>query len=189
MMMPAIRDADLERFAQKGDSSLPAFSYAGPVLHHSNNTVILGDTIHTVKPYFGERGTSNRSPSLSSRGMVSPRNQVHTPTTRTRAMVLARAEVSCSIWPPIPPLLPLLLPRFFFFPPAGQGVNSAFEDVRVLERALDEARDRMPSTVTKFTALRAKDAEALVELSHSLDGGFLTFIVSRSVCACALVLS
>lgn len=101
---------DLERFAAKGDSSLPTFSYAGPVLHYGSSACLLGDTIHTVKPYF------------------------------------------------------------------GQGVNSAFEDVKVLQQALSETADDHEAAVQRYSQLRAKDAEALVLLSHSLDGGFLTFV-------------
>jgi 2-polyprenyl-6-methoxyphenol hydroxylase-like FAD-dependent oxidoreductase len=101
---------DLERFAAKGDSSLPTFSYAGPVLHYGSSACLLGDTIHTVKPYF------------------------------------------------------------------GQGVNSAFEDVKVLQQALDETADDHEAAVRRYSQLRAKDAEALVVLSHSLDGGFVTFV-------------
>lgn len=108
--LPALRESDLERFAAKPDSSLPTFSYAGPVLHRGSSTVLLGDAIHTVKPYF------------------------------------------------------------------GQGVNSAFEDVAVLERALDEVCDDAAAAAPAYSRLRAADAEALVVLSHSLDGGFLTFI-------------
>jgi hypothetical protein len=39
--------------AQKPPSYLPSFRYAGPRLHQGDFTVILGDSIHTVKPYFG----------------------------------------------------------------------------------------------------------------------------------------
>lgn len=108
--LPAVREVDLQRFADKADSSLPSFSYAGPVLHHGRSACLVGDAIHTVKPYF------------------------------------------------------------------GQGVNSAFEDVSVLEKALQEAQDDAGAAVQRYTQMRAKDAEALVKLSHSLDGGFLTFV-------------
>ena len=42
------------RFAAKADRSLPSFSYAGPALHHGGSACLVGDTIHTVKPYFGQ---------------------------------------------------------------------------------------------------------------------------------------
>lgn len=108
--LPAIRDVDLERFALKPDCSLPTFSYAGPVLHGGSSACLVGDAIHTVKPYF------------------------------------------------------------------GQGVNSAFEDIKVLQQTLDETDDDPALAVKRYSELRAKDAEALVVLSHSLDGGFLTFV-------------
>jgi 2-polyprenyl-6-methoxyphenol hydroxylase-like FAD-dependent oxidoreductase len=108
--LPAVREVDLQRFADKADCSLPTFSYAGPVLHYGHSACLVGDAIHTVKPYF------------------------------------------------------------------GQGVNSAFEDVAVLEKALNETGDDAAAAVQRYTEKRAKDAEALVVLSHSLDGGFLTFV-------------
>jgi 2-polyprenyl-6-methoxyphenol hydroxylase-like FAD-dependent oxidoreductase len=49
MFSPVIRDADLEKFAKKGDSKLPRFMYAGPVLHRGGSTCLVGDCIHTVK--------------------------------------------------------------------------------------------------------------------------------------------
>jgi 2-polyprenyl-6-methoxyphenol hydroxylase-like FAD-dependent oxidoreductase len=58
----------------------------------------------------------------------------------------------------------------------GQGVNSAFEDVAVLQKALDESGDDPRAAVQRYSELRSKDAEALVVLSHSLDGRFLTFV-------------
>jgi kynurenine 3-monooxygenase len=46
-------EKDLENFAAKGNSRLPRFMYAGPQLHRGNNSVLIGDSVHTVKPYFG----------------------------------------------------------------------------------------------------------------------------------------
>ena len=43
-----------DRFSLKSDCSLPTFSYAGPALHVAGSACLLGDTIHTVKPYFGQ---------------------------------------------------------------------------------------------------------------------------------------
>jgi hypothetical protein len=39
--------------AKKPSSNLPGFRFAGPKLHEGGRTVILGDCIHTVKPYYG----------------------------------------------------------------------------------------------------------------------------------------
>lgn len=47
---------------------------------------------------------------------------------------------------------------------------------QVLQDALDETQDDAGAAVQRYTQKRAKDAEALVVLSHSLDGGFLTFV-------------
>ncbi|KAJ1444447.1 hypothetical protein M885DRAFT_552926 [Pelagophyceae sp. CCMP2097] len=50
---PWISDASLEAVVKKPPSRLPVFRYAGPDLHRGGNTVLLGDAIHSVKPYFG----------------------------------------------------------------------------------------------------------------------------------------
>ena len=47
---------------------------------------------------------------------------------------------------------------------------------QVLGQALDESDDNIKLAVKRYSELRSKDAEALVTLSHSLDGGFLTFV-------------
>ena len=49
--------------------------------------------------------------------------------------------------------------------------------MQVLQAALDECGDDVPQAVRWYSQLRAKDAEALVEMSRSLDGGFLTFVL------------
>jgi kynurenine 3-monooxygenase len=54
---PAIADfidtASYANFAAKGDREFAAFSYLAPILHYGGHTVLLGDAVHTVKPYFG----------------------------------------------------------------------------------------------------------------------------------------
>lgn len=104
-----LKDDDLERFAGKNDSNLPIFSYCGPTIHHKN-ALLLGDAIHSVKPYF------------------------------------------------------------------GMGVNSAFEDVGYLDRAFNKTNNFI-EVGEEFSNLRANDAKALVQISRSLDGGFLTFVL------------
>uniref|UniRef100_A0A6U4L0R6 FAD-binding domain-containing protein n=1 Tax=Phaeomonas parva TaxID=124430 RepID=A0A6U4L0R6_9STRA len=70
----------------------------------------------------------------------------------------------------------------------GMGANSAFEDVAVLGRYLDEHGDAvrdLPAALTSFSDDRAGEAKALVRMSRFLDGGFLTFIlpiILDSVC-------
>jgi len=50
----ALLDDDMiESVAQKAPSFLPSFRYVAPRLNQGDHTVILGDAIHTVKPYFG----------------------------------------------------------------------------------------------------------------------------------------
>jgi kynurenine 3-monooxygenase len=50
---PYIKDDDYGRFAKKPDSIFPKFSYFGPYLHFGKYTVLMGDSAHTVKPFFG----------------------------------------------------------------------------------------------------------------------------------------
>jgi kynurenine 3-monooxygenase len=46
-------DATIADAAKKPVSYLPSFKYAGPRLHEGDYTVLLGDCVHTLKPYFG----------------------------------------------------------------------------------------------------------------------------------------
>ena len=111
---PAISDATLSQVIAKPPSRLPVFRFVGPRLHRGASTVLLGDAIHTVKPYF------------------------------------------------------------------GLGVNSAFEDVTALSRALDEARTPARA-LEAYSRKRAPEAKALVQLSRSFDrsgfAAFLTFVL------------
>lgn len=111
MFSSVLRDDDLERFAKKECSKLPRFSFTGPRLHHGNTACLLGDAIHTVKPYF------------------------------------------------------------------GLGVNSAFEDVLALDAALGKHSDDVPKALKDYSRTRAAEARAMVQISHRLDGGFLSFVL------------
>jgi 2-polyprenyl-6-methoxyphenol hydroxylase-like FAD-dependent oxidoreductase len=53
MFSPHITDASLAAVIDKPTSRLPLFRYAAPRAHHRHSTVLLGDAIHSVKPYFG----------------------------------------------------------------------------------------------------------------------------------------
>jgi len=46
-------DETIAQVAQKPVSYLPGFRYAGPRLNQGDRCLILGDSAHTVKPYFG----------------------------------------------------------------------------------------------------------------------------------------
>jgi len=46
-------DDVINNVAKKGASTLPSFRFAGGRHHEGGRTVILGDCVHTVKPYFG----------------------------------------------------------------------------------------------------------------------------------------
>lgn len=48
-----LEDEVMQDVAQKSASTLPSFRFAGPRHHEGRRTVILGDCVHTVKPYFG----------------------------------------------------------------------------------------------------------------------------------------
>ena len=52
----------------------------------------------------------------------------------------------------------------------GQGANSALEDVAVLDRCLERARDEPAAAAAAFTDTRADDARALVRISRGFDG-------------------
>ena len=54
MFSTVVKDDDLEEFVRKPASKLPKFMFCGPALHKGKSTVLIGDTIHTVKPYFGQ---------------------------------------------------------------------------------------------------------------------------------------
>ena len=48
-----IDDSTVAAVAAKPPSRLPSFRSVGPLLHRGRSTVLLGDAVHTVKPYFG----------------------------------------------------------------------------------------------------------------------------------------
>ena len=48
-----VSDDTIKAVAAKSPSNIPRFRYVGPELHKGSSTVLLGDSIHTVKPYFG----------------------------------------------------------------------------------------------------------------------------------------
>jgi kynurenine 3-monooxygenase len=50
---PSISDAALQQVIDKAPSRLPVFRYCGPRIHRGASTALLGDSIHSVKPYFG----------------------------------------------------------------------------------------------------------------------------------------
>eukprot|EP00955_Chlamydomonas_euryale_P097712 365093-Chlamydomonas_euryale.AAC.7 len=139
-LSPALRNADLERFSERPCRRLPTFSYVGPALHRGGTTVLLGDAIHTVKPYFGQ---------VWGRGQP-PAHHNH--------------QSGGGMW------------EFSGGRSCG-GVNSAFEDVATLERCLEEHCERVPPALASFSAARAPDAAALVNLSRRMDGGFFTFVL------------
>ena len=50
---PFVDDQSLAAIARKPASRLPGFRFVGPRVHRGDGVVLLGDAIHTVKPYFG----------------------------------------------------------------------------------------------------------------------------------------
>jgi 2-polyprenyl-6-methoxyphenol hydroxylase-like FAD-dependent oxidoreductase len=72
----------------------------------------------------------------------------------------------------------------------GLGVNSAFEDVAVLNTCFDDVgkstgdggvgddkNAEWQSALPLFSQRRAADSKALVDISRGFDGGFLTFVL------------
>ncbi|KAJ1485145.1 hypothetical protein T484DRAFT_1893076 [Baffinella frigidus] len=53
MLVAYIREESYSFFASQAVSLLPVFKHCGATLHLSNSTVLVGDSIHAVKPYFG----------------------------------------------------------------------------------------------------------------------------------------
>merc|ERR1719454_1219022 len=53
MFLDAIHPEDINNFHCQKYQSFPNFSYTYPTLNLASNSVLLGDAIHTVKPYFG----------------------------------------------------------------------------------------------------------------------------------------
>lgn len=51
-LRPTMTDEAVKRFALQPVSKLPRFAVSGPELH-SGTGVLVGDAVHTVKPYFG----------------------------------------------------------------------------------------------------------------------------------------
>ena len=111
MFSKMVSDENVEKVAKSKFSGLPNFQYAGGALHLGSCAGLIGDAIHTVKPYF------------------------------------------------------------------GMGVNSAFEDVTVLEECIENAKGDSKIFLPLYSKKRAADAKALVEISHGFDGGFLTFVL------------
>lgn len=58
----------------------------------------------------------------------------------------------------------------------GLGVNSAFEDVAVLGRCLDEC-DTVGDALKMYTERHAENVQALVRMSRQMDGGFASFVL------------
>ena len=52
-------------------------------------------------------------------------------------------------------------------PALGQGCNSAFEDVIILNQLLDKYADDLTLVLEQFTRCRVADAHAVVELSNN----------------------
>lgn len=50
---PLIDDSEWEAFAKRRTRELPQFAFCGPQLHLGSSAVLVGDAIHSVKPFFG----------------------------------------------------------------------------------------------------------------------------------------
>ena len=59
----------------------------------------------------------------------------------------------------------------------GSGVNSAFEDVSGLQKAIRESDGELERALVSYSAAGAPEAKQLVELSRGFDGGFLSIVL------------
>lgn len=50
---PLISDLEWDAFVRRRTRELPQFGFCGPELHCGTSAVLLGDAIHSVKPFFG----------------------------------------------------------------------------------------------------------------------------------------
>ncbi|CAE8632368.1 unnamed protein product [Polarella glacialis] len=50
---PLISDGEWDAFARRRTKKLPQFAFAGPELHLGGDVCLIGDAIHSVKPFFG----------------------------------------------------------------------------------------------------------------------------------------
>jgi hypothetical protein len=96
---PLISDGTVAAVAAKPASNLPAFRYVGPVLHQGSSTVLLGDAIHTVKPYFGLGGAMHAA--HTSHGAVAVRPHISPQCSDATPPTIPAARHDASI--PLPP--------------------------------------------------------------------------------------
>ena len=109
MLLPVLKDADLARFAQKRDSNLPRFSYAGPVLHQGETTCLVGT--------YAKPGRPSSCPVMCYRLVLTAKGAPvgeQTAPCVSHGLLLQVGDTIHTVKP--------------FF---GQGVNSAFEDIKV----------------------------------------------------------
>ncbi|CAG9461447.1 unnamed protein product [Pedinophyceae sp. YPF-701] len=51
--LPLVKPGEFKALAERPICRFPGFQYAGPALHWGASAVLVGDSVHTVKPYFG----------------------------------------------------------------------------------------------------------------------------------------
>jgi len=95
---PLISEVTLTIVAAKPASNLPAFRYVGPTLQKGASTVLLGDVIHTVKPYFGLSANSALEDVIALRTALDehPRDTASAILLPSRRHALVRRRLFCA---------------------------------------------------------------------------------------------
>ena len=184
MFAPYITDEDLDAMAKRRFSTFPTFAHAGGVQIHRVDTgsvtsnknkrldsalpetepggaVVLGDSIHCVKPYFG-LGVNSAFED------VAVLNTCFDDVGKKEDVIggakLAIRILSRLIFPNNYPLIfSLACPPFIEF---DDDVGDGKKNPNAWQNALP-----------LFSQRRAADSKALVDISRGLDGGFLTFVL------------
>mmetsp|Transcript_35322 Transcript_35322/g.56749 ORF Transcript_35322/g.56749 Transcript_35322/m.56749 type:complete len:570 (-) Transcript_35322:2874-4583(-) len=164
MFTEFISDEDLALMAERRMSTLPTFAYAG------------GGCLHRVVEAAEKEGPIGKQ---SEHGEdETTEDQV---TSQARGEDEEEVGGACLLGDSIHTVKPYF----------GLGVDVALEDVTVLDDCLTHVAGgegvhdgqtisgggRWTDALPEFSRRRAADAKALVDISHGLDGGFLTFVL------------
>lgn len=180
MALPGIPKEGLERFGASDNSKFQQFCYVYPKLHYSQSTVLLGDSIHTVKPFFGLGVNSGLEDVVSlKRALIAHPNSrgdaliaySNERAKEAKALVQMQQRMDRGL---LYFLVPLLLDRFFnkMFPKVFDGpVISSFSDetktfTETLRRKTKDRFIQLTAISSLFVVLAKLLSIALVVLSN-----------------------